>query len=204
MSTISRQTTWADNQVLNAAALNAEFDNIVNDYNGSITNANISASAAIAYSKLNLALSIVNADISASAAIATSKINVTFPSGTILGTTDTQTLTNKRITKRTGTVASAAEPTINTDNVDMFTITALAVAITSMTTNLSGTPTLGQTLIIRILDDGTARAITWGASFASRGATLPTTTTLSKYLYVGFIYNTTTSTWDCIAVVNEV
>ena len=43
MSTISRQTTWADNQVLNAAALNAEFDNIVNDYNGSITNANISA-----------------------------------------------------------------------------------------------------------------------------------------------------------------
>jgi hypothetical protein len=56
-------------------------------------------------------------------------------------------------------VASSATPTINTDNVDMFTITALAVAITSMTTSLSGTPTTGQKLIIRIKDNGTARAI---------------------------------------------
>lgn len=42
----------------------------------SITNAFISASAAIAYSKLNLASSIVNADISGSAAIAYSKLNL--------------------------------------------------------------------------------------------------------------------------------
>ena len=42
----------------------------------SIVNADISASAAIAYSKLNLATSIVNADISASAAIAYSKLNL--------------------------------------------------------------------------------------------------------------------------------
>jgi hypothetical protein len=41
-----------------------------------IINADISASAAIAYSKLNLASSIVNADISASAAIAYSKLNL--------------------------------------------------------------------------------------------------------------------------------
>jgi len=41
-----------------------------------IVNADVSASAAIAYSKLNLALSIVNADVSASAAIAYSKLNL--------------------------------------------------------------------------------------------------------------------------------
>lgn len=41
-----------------------------------IANANIDASAAIAYSKLNLATSIVNADVSASAAIAYSKLNL--------------------------------------------------------------------------------------------------------------------------------
>lgn len=117
--------------------------------------------------------------------------------------TGTQTLTNKRITSRVGTVTSHATPTINTDNVDLFTITALATAITSMTTNLSGTPTNGQKLIIRIKDDGTARGITWGASFASRGATLPTTTTLGKYSYVGLIWNSTASTWDCIATVTE-
>jgi hypothetical protein len=85
----------------------------------------------------------------------------------------------------------------------VFTITALAAAITSMTSGLTGTPHPGQKLIIRILDNGTARAITWGSSFASRGATLPTTTTLSKYLYVGLIYNSTTSTWDCVAVSQE-
>jgi len=115
----------------------------------------------------------------------------------------TQTFTNKRVTKRVGTVASSATPTINTDNVDMFTITALAAAITSFTTNLSGTPTSGQSLIIRILDNGTARAITWGASFASRGATLPTKTVLGKYLYVGLIWNEVASVWDCIATSQE-
>ena len=52
MSTLSRQTEWDTGDVLTADALNDEFDNIVNDYNGSITNANISASAAIAISKL--------------------------------------------------------------------------------------------------------------------------------------------------------
>lgn len=41
-----------------------------------IANANVDASAAIAYSKLNLATSIVNADISGSAAIAYSKLNL--------------------------------------------------------------------------------------------------------------------------------
>lgn len=44
---------------------------------GTITNAKINASAAIAYSKLNLAGAILNADINASAAIAYSKLNLT-------------------------------------------------------------------------------------------------------------------------------
>ena len=123
--------------------------------------------------------------------------------GLAVGKTTTQTLTNKRITQRVGTVVSHATPSINVGDVDMFTITAQAAAITSMTTNLTGTPTSGQKLIIRIKDDGTARAITWGASFASRGATLPTTTTLSKVTYVGLIYNSTATIWDCVAVVTE-
>lgn len=115
----------------------------------------------------------------------------------------TDTLTNKRVTPRVNTVASSATPTMNSDTTDFFTITALAAAITSMTTNLSGTPTGGQKLTIRILDNGTARAITWGASFASRGGTLPTTTVISKYLYVGFIWNDVAATWDCIATAQE-
>lgn len=91
--------------------------------------------------------------------------------------TGTQTQTNKRITQRIGTVTSSATPTINTDNVDQFNITALAAAITSFTTNLSGTPTDGQCLDVRIKGDATPRAIAWGASFTG---TLLTTTVASK------------------------
>jgi hypothetical protein len=44
--------------------------------NNSIVNSDVNASAAIAYSKLNLSNSIVNADVNASAAIAYSKLNL--------------------------------------------------------------------------------------------------------------------------------
>lgn len=113
--------------------------------------------------------------------------------------TGAETLTNKRITPRVLAITSSATPTINTDNYDAVTITALAEAITSFTTNLSGTPTNFQKLIIRIKDDGTARAITWGDSFESKGVALPTTTVISKVLTVGFIYDTVTSKWGCVA-----
>lgn len=53
---------------------------------GTIVNADINASAAIAYSKLNLAASIVNADISASAAIADTKLATISTAGKVSGT----------------------------------------------------------------------------------------------------------------------
>lgn len=118
---------------------------------------------------------------------------------TYITASSTTTLTNKRITPRITTITSSATPTINTDDCDCVTITALAAAITSMTTNLSGTPTNFQKLLIRIKDDGTARAITWGTSFQSGSATLPTTTVLSKTLMVGLIYDSVDSKWTCEA-----
>lgn len=121
----------------------------------------------------------------------------------VLTLSGTQTVTNKRITPRVGSTTSSATPTINTDDVDAYSLTAQAAAITSMTTNLSGTPTNFQKLIIRIKDDGTARAITWGASFEARGVALPTTTVISKVLTVGFIYDTVTSKWGCVASAQE-
>lgn len=115
----------------------------------------------------------------------------------------TVTLTNKRITPRITTITSSATPTINTDNCDAVIITALATAITSMTTNLSGTPTNFDKLIVRIKDDGTARAISWWASFEAKWVALPTTTVISKVLTVGFIYDTVTSKWGCVASAQE-
>jgi hypothetical protein len=115
----------------------------------------------------------------------------------------TATLTNKRIPPRITTITSSATPTVNTDNCDMVTITALAEAITSMTTNLSGTPNNGEMLLYRIKDNGTARAITWGASFVAMGASLPTTTVLSKVLHVLFVWDSVTSKWGCISTAYE-
>lgn len=109
-----------------------------------------------------------------------------------------QTLTNKRITKRTGTTTSSATPTINTDNYDMYTLTAQAADITSFTTNLSGTPTDGQTLWIAITGTA-ARAITWGASFEASTVALPTTTVSTNRLDCGFVWNAATSKWRIVA-----
>lgn len=135
---------------------------------------------------------------SANIAIASTNLSDT---ASIALLTNTVTLTNKRITKRTGTTASSATPTINTDNIDFYSITALAAAITSFTTNLTGTPTDGQVLWIAITDNGTARAITWGATFeASGNVALPTTTVISTRLDVGFVWNAATSKWRCVAV----
>src|SRR3990172_7175662 len=122
--------------------------------------------------------------------------NISFPA-------KTETLTNKRITPRVSSEASSATPTINTDTADCHSITALAVAITSFTTNLSGTPTNFQKLIIRIKDNATARAIAWGASFVALGVALPTTTVISKELTVGFIYDTVSAKWGCVASAQE-
>lgn len=139
-------------------------------------------------------------DAAIDAAVAAAVATITAVYVTLTGT---QTLTNKRITKRVTTIVSSATPTINTDSCDVVTITALAAAITSMTANLTGTPTNFQELRFRIKDDGTARAITWGASFEPRGVALPTTTVISKVLTTTFIYDTVSAKWGCIASVQE-
>ena len=123
--------------------------------------------------------------------------SLTAPSGTIVGTSDTQTLTNKRVTPRVSTAISSATPTINTDNVDIYGLTAQAVNITSFTTNLTGTPTDGQKLWVYIVGTA-ARSITWGASFETSTATLPTTTVTTNRLDIGFVWNAATSKWRCV------
>ena len=123
---------------------------------------------------------------------------------TIVGESQTQTLTNKRVNTRIQTVASGTPITPTGDTADQYTVTALATAATIAAP--SGTPVDGQKLVLRIKDNGTARALTWtttSGAYRAVGVTLPTTTVISKVLYIGCIYNSQDTFWDVIAVVQQ-
>jgi hypothetical protein len=116
--------------------------------------------------------------------------NITVPSGQ----------TAAKVLPRVVTYTSnGATPAINTDLTDVFIITGQSTAITSFTTNLTGTPVNGQKLWISIT--GTAAvALTFGASFEASGTVpLPTTTQGTVRLDIGFVWNVATSAWRCIA-----
>lgn len=110
---------------------------------------------------------------------------------TTLGTVTTGTI-NTRWKARVGNTTSSATPTINTDNVDIYKLTAQAVDITSMTTNLSGTPNDGDVLKIEITGTAT-RNITWGASFVNSSNTAPTSVTSTTTTTFIWSYSSTSS-----------
>ena len=83
---ITELTTGQQN--VNAAEINQLGTPLLNEFNGSIDNSNIKASAGIVYSKLTLGGNIVNADVKSTAAIAGSKIDPDFGAQDITTTGD--------------------------------------------------------------------------------------------------------------------
>lgn len=97
-------------------------------------------------------------------------------------------------------VTSAATVTPTFSN-DIVKVTAQAAALTLA--NPTGTAVDCWGLVIRVKDNGTARAISFGTQYRAIGITLPTTTVVSKTLYLACIYNTEDTKWDVIAVGQE-
>jgi hypothetical protein len=130
---------------------------------------------------------------------------VTAPSGTVVGTTDTQTLTNKRINPRVSSTTSTATLTVNSDSFDQAVLTAQAVALSVAAP--TGTPVNGQKLTLRFKDNATAQTISWtttSGGFRVIGCTLPTTTVISKVVYIGCIYNSDETFWDVVSVGQQI
>jgi hypothetical protein len=126
----------------------------------------------------------------------------TFTNLTITGTLTAANAT-ARLNPRVSSQASPSSITVDIGNYDQYVVTALANAL-SFPASTTGTPLNGNKMIFRIKDDGTARALSWttsgAGSYRAIGVTLPTTTVISKVLYVGCIYNSTESYWDVVAV----
>jgi hypothetical protein len=114
---------------------------------------------------------------------------------TIGNTSGTNTGDQTFLDARVQTVTSSATVTPTSTN-DLVIITAQATGLTLA--NPTGTFTEGQALMIRIKDNGTARTIAFDTNYRAIGVTLPTTTVISKTMYLGIIYNSTDSKWDII------
>ena len=127
--------------------------------------------------------------------------NLTSTNANITTNLTANTISSSRLNIRTSTTASTSTLTPDISAYDQYNLTAQAVPLTIAAP--IGTPVDGNKLMIRLLDNGTARALTWNATYTVIGCILPLSTTINKMTYVGCIYNATNSRWDVIAVTTQ-
>jgi hypothetical protein len=207
LTAVSASVSVLQVQINNVSAGLTSTNNVVSALE--IRVSTVSARASAIQSQVNavsVLVSVLDVRITAVSA-SVSVINARLPAGTVVGTTDTQTLTNKRVNPRVVTTAGTGGGNITptSDTADQFVITALTSAATFLAP--SGTPVDGQKLVIRIKDNGSSYALTWTsttAGYRAVGATIPTATTASRTIYVGCIYNGADQFWDVVAAATQV
>jgi len=104
-----------------------------------------------------------------------------------------------RLKPRLSVTASTATLAPNIDNFNYYRLSAQAAALSI--SNPTGTPNDGDGLLLELQDNGTTRAITWGADYAVDsiyGLTLPTTTVAGKTHFITFVYNLALTKWVAV------
>lgn len=98
-----------------------------------------------------------------------------------------------------GLLSNSATPTITIGAATHYWVTGLAQAITGFV--ISGTPGRGTEFWVELQDNGTSKAIAWGAAFGATNVPLPTQTIPNQLLSVLFKFNTVTSLLEPVAVI---
>lgn len=110
------------------------------------------------------------------------------PSGGVVGTTDAQTVTSKRMQPRTAssTTASTLTPDLSSANIYFRTTQTATLTIDAPT----GTPVIGETIMIYV-DSAGAQTLTINSTYKAFGAAFPATTTAGKTFMMSAQYNGT-------------
>lgn len=112
------------------------------------------------------------------------------------------TLTNKTLVPRIGSLTASTTLTIDSDLYDQFYLTEMTATTTIA---VSGTPENGQKLILGITASTTAQGLVWADNFAtSTDLDLPAETVAEKTLFLGFIYNAIKTKWVLLALLNNI
>lgn len=190
-------TSWSDIFLADGGVINFNNGNATLTHSAGLLTSNVPLSLGTSNALTTGNIELGNAS---DTTLSRSSAGVLAVEGVVVPTvSSTNTLTNKRKQPRVYSTTNNASLTPEIDTYDIFHLTAMSAA-TTINNHSTSTPADGELMQFRFLDNGTARALTWGTNYVAKaGVSLPTTTVLSKNLTVLFEWNANLSKWNLLS-----